>query len=94
MSETTENAAPRRWRDRAHLREREQDEALAKARIAEEKVAILTAENDQLATEIARLRALLAPDAVRARAETEQQMEALKGALLELLDQPSGNSLH
>jgi hypothetical protein len=94
MSETTENAATRLWRDRAHLREQERDEAQAKARIAEEKVAILTAENDRLADEITRLRALLAPDAARARAETEQQMEALKGALLELLDQPAGSSLH
>jgi hypothetical protein len=94
MSETTENAATRLWRDRAHLREQERDEALAKARIAEEKVAILTAENDQLATEIARLRALLAPDAARARAETEQQMEALRTELLSLLDQPTGSSLH
>src|SRR5688572_16912369 len=65
MSETTENAATRLWRDRAHLREQERDEALAKARIAEEKVTILTAENDRLAAEIARLRALLAPDAAR-----------------------------
>jgi hypothetical protein len=94
MSDTAENAATRLWRDRAQLREQERNEAQAKARIAEEKVAILTAENDQLATEVARLRALLAPDAARARAETEQQMEALKGALLELLDQPAGNSLH
>jgi hypothetical protein len=94
MSETTENAATRLWRDRAHLREQERDEALAKARIAEEKVTILTAENDRLAAEIARLRALLAPDAARARAETEQQMEALKGALLSLLDQPTGSNLH
>jgi hypothetical protein len=94
MNDTTESAATRLWRDRAHLREQERDEALAKARIAEEKVTILTAENDRLAAEIARLRALLAPDAARARAETEQQMEALKGALLSLLDQPTGSNLH
>ena len=61
MTDKTETAAIRLWRDRAHLREQERDEALAKARIAEEKVTILTAENDRLAAEIARLRALLAP---------------------------------
>src|SRR5215217_3712666 len=94
MSDTAENAATRLWRDRAQLREQERNEAQAKARIAEEKVAILTAENDQLATEIARLRALLAPDAARARAETEQQMEALRTELLSLLDQPPESTLH
>jgi hypothetical protein len=94
MSDTAENAATRLWRDRAQLREQERNEAQAKARIAEEKVAILTAENDQLATEVARLRALLAPDAARARAETEQQMEDLRTALLSLLDQSTGDSLH
>ncbi len=94
MSDTPENAATRLWRDRAHLREQERDEALAKVRIAEEKVTILTAENDRLADEIARLRALLTPDAARARAETEQQMENLKTALLSLLDQSTGDSLH
>ena len=94
MSEPTENAATRLWRDRVQLREQERNEAQARARIAEEKVAILTAENDRLAAEIARLRALLAPDAARARAETEQQMENLKTALLSLLDQSTGDSLH
>src|SRR3954452_4582885 len=65
-----------------------------RARIAEEKVAILTAENDRLADEIARLRALLTPDAAQARAETEQQMQDLKTALLDLLDQSNATSLH
>jgi hypothetical protein len=87
MSDKAEAAAIRLWRDRAHLREHERDEAQARARIAEEKVAILTAENDRLADEIARLRALLNPDAAQARAETEQQMKDLKTALLALLDQ-------
>jgi len=63
-------------------------------RQAEEKVASLTAENDRLADEIARLRALLNPDAAQARAETEQQMEDLRTALLSLLDQPTGSNLH
>ena len=94
MSEPTENAATRLWRDRVQLREQERNEAQARARIAEEKGAILTAENDRLAAEIARLRALLAPDAARARAETEQQMENLKTALLSLLDQSTGDNLH
>jgi hypothetical protein len=94
MSDKAETAAIRLWRDRAHLREHERDEAQARARIAEEKVAILTAENDRLADEIARLRALLTPDAAQARAETEQQMKDLKTALLALVDQASGSSLH
>jgi hypothetical protein len=76
MSDKAETAASRLWRDRVQLREHERDEARARARIAEEKVAILTAENDRLAYEIIRLRALLtAPDAAPARAETEKQME-------------------
>jgi hypothetical protein len=37
------------------------------------------AENDQLTAENARLRSLLNPDAAKARIETEQQMQALKG---------------
>src|SRR4051812_45313519 len=94
MSDKAEAAAIRLWRDRAHLREHERDEAQARVRIAEEKIAILTAENDRLADEVARLLALLMPDAARARAETEQQMEALRTELLSLLDQPSDSSLH
>src|SRR3954447_9287866 len=94
MSDKAEAAAIRLWRDRAHLREHERDEAQAQARIAEEKVAILTAENDRLAEEIVRLHAWLTPDAAQARAETEQQMQDLKTALLDLLDQASGSSLH
>ena len=94
MSDKAETAAVRLWRDRAHLREHERDEAQTRARIAEEKVAILTAENDRLADEIARLRALFTPDAAQARAETEQQMENLKSALLSLLDQSTRDSLH
>src|SRR3954449_10565983 len=94
MSDNAETAASRLWRDQVHLREEERDEAGARARIAEENVAILTAENDRLADEIARLRALLTPDAAQARAETEQQMKDLKTALLALLDQSSGSSLH
>ncbi|HEV7438551.1 MAG TPA: hypothetical protein VGN94_02840 [Methylobacterium sp.] len=85
MGEETESVATRLWRDRVQVREHERNEALARARIAEEKVALLVAENDALADEVARLRALVQPDETRARAETEAQMEALKGALLPLL---------
>jgi hypothetical protein len=85
-----ETVATRLWRDRVQIREQERNDAQARARIAEDKVAILTAENDQLAAENARLRALLNPDAARARDETERQMQALKGALMPLLIQPTG----
>lgn len=84
----TESAATRLWRDRVQVREQERNEALARARIAEEKVALLSAENDRLAAEVARLRALLAPDERRARAETEEQMEAVRLALLPMLTAP------
>jgi len=83
MSDEKETVASRLWRDRVQIREQERNDAQARARIAEEKVAILLAEN-------ARLRALLSPDAARARTETEQQMQALKGALMPLLVQPTG----
>jgi regulator of replication initiation timing len=90
MSDQNETAAARLWRDRVQIREQERDDARARARIAEDKVAILMAENDQLMAENARLRALLNPDAARARAETEQQMKALKGALMPLLVPSTG----
>ena len=85
MSDNAETAAIRLWRDRAQLREQERNDAETRARIAEQKVVILTAENDRLAAGNDRLRALLAPDAAQARAETELQMEALRSALLPLL---------
>jgi hypothetical protein len=90
MSDEKESVASRLWRDRAQIREQERNEAQSRLRIALEKVAILTAENDRLAAETARLRALLNPDATRARSETEQQMQALRGALMPLLVQPTG----
>jgi len=85
--EGTETVASRLWRDRVQLREQERNEAQARLRIAEEKVAILMAENDRLAAENARLRALLQPEADpnQAEAETQMQMKALKDALLPLL---------
>ncbi|SCY52603.1 hypothetical protein [Microvirga guangxiensis] len=87
MMEGTETVAGRLWRDRVQLREQERNEAQARLRIAEEKVAILMAENDRLAAENARLRALLNPDSegAQAEAETHLQMKALKDALLPLL---------
>jgi hypothetical protein len=85
MSNEHESAATRLWRDRVQIREQERNDAQAQARSAEDKVAILMAENDQLMAEIARLRALLNPDAGRARSEAERQMAELRGALLPLL---------
>ena len=89
MSDQNETVASRLWRDRAQIREQERNETQARLRIAEEKVAILMAENDRLSAENARLRACLNPDAGRARSETERQMAELRGALLPLLTNPS-----
>ena len=80
-----ESAAARLWRDKAEIREQERNEARAQARIAEEKFAILTAENHRLASENARLRAQTGADPVKAKAETEIQMDALRAALIPLL---------
>jgi hypothetical protein len=99
MNDTAESAAIRLWRDRAQLREQERNEAQVRAQATEEKATSLTAENDRLAAENARLRALndrlaaenarlralLTPDPGCARAQTEQEMEALRSALLSLL---------
>ena len=90
MTDQNETVASRLWRDRAQIREQELNEAQARLRIAEEKVTILMGENDRLTAENARLRARLNPDATRARSETEQQMQALRGALMPLLVQPTG----
>jgi hypothetical protein len=89
MNEESESVAIRLWRDRAQLREQERNEVQTRLRIAEEKIAILTGENDRLAAEIARLKALAAPDAGAAQTETELQMEALKGALMSLISRPA-----
>jgi hypothetical protein len=88
MSDEAGSVAVRLWRDRAQLREEERNEAQARLRIAQDKVAILMAEIERLETENARLRALHAPDESTTQTETELQMEALKGALLPLISQP------
>ncbi|WP_230529882.1 hypothetical protein [Microvirga roseola] len=90
MNHEAETVATRLWRDRVQIREQERNEAQTRLRIAEEKVAILMADNDRLAAENARLRALLNPNAGSVQAETEMQMEALKGALLPLISQATG----
>ena len=51
MSDQIETAAARLWRDRVQIREQERDDARARARVAEDKVALLIAENDQLTAE-------------------------------------------
>jgi len=93
MIEGTETVATRLWRDRVQIREQERDEAQARLRIAEEKVSILMAENDRLAAENARLRALLNPDTddSQSQAETRLQMKALQDALLPLLSGANGS---
>jgi regulator of replication initiation timing len=88
MSNKDETAATRLWRDKVQIREQERDDARARLRVAEEKVAILSAENDRLATENARLRERLNPNPGRARSETERQMAELRGALMPLLSDP------
>jgi hypothetical protein len=91
MNEDHESVAIRLWRDRAQLREQERNEAQTRLKIAEEKIAILLVENDRLAADNARLKALLGSDAGSARTETELQMEALKGALMSLISRPADN---
>ncbi len=88
MSSENESVAGRLWRDRAQIREQERDDARARLKIAEEKVAILLAENDRLAAENTRLRERVNPNAGRARNETERQMAELRGALMPLLANP------
>lgn len=85
MSNKDETAATRLWRDKVQIREQERDDARARLKVAEEKVAILMSENNQLAAENARLRALLNPETGRTRSETEKQMAELRGALMPLL---------
>ena len=85
MGDKDETVATRLWRDRVQMREQERDEARARLKIVEEKVAILTAEISRLAAENIRLRAQVNPDISQARSETERQMAELRGALMPLL---------
>jgi hypothetical protein len=85
MGDKDETVATRLWRDRVQIREQERNGALARLKVAEEKVSILTAEISRLAAENIRLRAQLNPDEGRARSETERQMAELRGALIPLL---------
>src|SRR3954471_16168097 len=85
MNDKADSAASRLWRDRVHVREQERNEAQAHARTAEQEVGTLRAGNEQLAMEIARLRALLPPNPAEARAETVREMADLRDALLPLL---------
>ena len=85
MNYGAESATARLWRDKAEIREQERNVARARTKIAEEKVAILTAENDRLVSENARLRAQMGAKPIAGEAETEMQMEALRGALIPLL---------
>jgi predicted nucleic acid-binding Zn-ribbon protein len=88
MSDKDEPIGTRLWRDRAQIREKERDDAQARLRIAEDRMATLMHEINQLTAENARLRTLLNPDAGRARSETERQMAELRGALMPLLADP------
>ena len=88
MSDKDETIGTRLWRDRAQIREKERDDAQARLRIAEDRMATLMHEINQLTAENARLRTLLNPDAGRARSETERQMAELRGALMPLLADP------
>ena len=87
MSDQNESVASRLWRDRAQIREQERDDARARLRIAEEKVAILmprTISSQPRMPGCARCSTQI----LRARTETERQMAALRGALMPLLDGP------
>jgi regulator of replication initiation timing len=85
MSEAAEIAAVRLWRDRLEIREHERNEARAQARIAEQKLAILTVENDRLTSENDRLREELGRYQGLTGSETAMQMEALRCALSPML---------
>jgi hypothetical protein len=66
MSDRAESAVTRLLRDQTQRREQERNEAQTCARMAEERLAVLTSGNERLATEIARLRALFSPGPARA----------------------------
>jgi hypothetical protein len=88
MNDGAETAAARLWRDRAEIREQERKESLAQVRLARERCAMLIAENERLAAEIAHLRAHVPADPRQPKTEIEMQMEALRIALVEVLAPP------
>ncbi len=90
MSDDTETAILRLWRDRVQMREQERNEAMGRLRIAEEKIARLMAENDRLRVQLEGGR-----DADSSSDDTVLQMQALKDALLPLLsDSPEPLTQH
>ena len=92
MNDGAETAAARLWRDRAEIREQERNEALAQARLAQERCVMLIAENERLAAEIAHLRARVPADPRQPSTEIEVQMETLRIALLEVLAPSTASS--
>src|SRR4051794_214332 len=98
MSDNAENAATRLWRDRVHLREQERNEAQARARLAEEKVAVLTAENDEIVAENARLRDLSNRLAIKIAHLSDQKdllaTEVARLRVLSTLQRSAFNSTH
>jgi hypothetical protein len=94
MNKEAETAAARLWRDRAEIREQERNEALAQARLAEARCALLATENEHLRLELASLRAFASLDPKRTKtSEIEAEMEAVKEALVSLLapSEPDAN---
>jgi regulator of replication initiation timing len=85
MDDAAEIAAVRLWRDRLEIREHERNEARAQVRVAQQKLEILTAENDRLAVENSRLRDELARLKGHTGADTAMQMEAIRCALAPML---------
>src|SRR4051812_31914494 len=67
MNKEAETAAARLWRDRAEIREQERNEALAQARLAEARCALLAGENEHLRLELASLRAFASLDPKRTK---------------------------
>ena len=86
MSNTAESAMARLWRDRVQRREQERNEAQTRACVAEERLAALTAENEQLARESTLVRAQNDRLAV-AVARLTAQNERLAADLAELRQQ-------
>jgi predicted nuclease with TOPRIM domain len=75
MGDSAESAVARLWRDRMQAREQERNEAQRRARVAEANVAALTAENDRLASQNARLNSQstrLAIEVARLSAQNER----------------------